>query len=47
MIHICEQMGKSFTCEDSVSKTLSSEEKMAALVERVGAIFSEKVLCDF
>lgn len=39
-----EQMGKSFIGEDSSPKILSAEEKVAALTERIEAIFSEKVV---
>lgn len=39
-----EQMGKSFSMGDDASKSQSNEEKMTALVERVGAIFSERVV---
>ncbi|KAI5080706.1 hypothetical protein GOP47_0003889 [Adiantum capillus-veneris] len=39
-----EQMGKSFTLDDSASKISTPEEKMTALADRIGAIFSEKVI---
>ncbi|KAH7352198.1 hypothetical protein KP509_19G034000 [Ceratopteris richardii] len=42
-----EQMGCAYSCEMQLPKVSTPEEKMEALVERIGAVFSEKVIMSF